>query len=204
MPSNDTLQGAVNYLLHLPEIIKFLALTFSVSIEYIFPIFPGDTIVILAGFLHAKGAMDIAVVASAICVGSILGAYMGYLVGRLLNKPSIPNWAKKLRESKSFAQFDHWYKKWGVWFLLFNRFFHGIRFMFFVAAGATNFPLAKVLLFSLISAVIFNTLLVSLGYFLGFKTDLILNFFYRSNVIIVVITSLVLALIFYWYKKHKK
>lgn len=198
------LQNIVDYVQHLPAVTKILVLIFSVAMEYVFPIFPGDTIVLLAGFFNAHGAVDLFEVITAIIIGSLVGAYLGYQIGVIfLKKPYKYSWARRLAESKGFIRFNTWYQKWGTLFLLLNRFFPGVRALFFMAAGAVKLPLFKVLALGTISAILFNACLVLLGYWLGFNAERIVDYFYRFNVVAYVLIGIaIIAGIYWWRKKH--
>jgi len=200
---SDFLSAAVDYIRQLPLIIKYLALIASVAIEYIFPIFPGDTIVVLAGFLNAQKALGLLEISISVLLGSLIGAVAAYFFGRTLSKSHHKYlWVKKFTQSKQFATFNTWYQKWGGWFLLLNRFIPGIRAFFFFAAGAAKISFAKVLLLGAISAIIFNGCLFILGYWLGFNADLVLQILYRYSLIaylVIILTSA--CLIFYFLRK---
>jgi membrane protein DedA with SNARE-associated domain len=198
------LQNVVDYVRDLPALTKLLTLIFSVAIEYVFPIFPGDTIVLLAGFLHARGAIDLFLVMTSVIVGSILGAYLGYQIGfHLMKKPYKYLWAERIANSAGYTHFNVWYKKWGAWLLLFNRFIHGIRAVFFIAAGASRLPVLKVVTLGTLSAIIFNGCLIVLGYWLGYDTERILTYFYRFNLLVYLFLAAVIGSALYWWRKKR-
>lgn len=200
-------QQAVEYIRELPLLIKFLALVLSVLMEYIFPVFPGDTIVLLAGFLKAQGAVDLLEITLAVVIGSLLGALFAYSLGVLIAKKR-NDWKflARLLPSATLAKFNLWYRKWGAVFLLLNRFFPGIRALFFVAAGAIRLPIIKVLTLGCLSAILFNGCLILLGYWLGYNADDILMYFYRYNTVAFILLALVVGLFiiyFIWQKKRR-
>lgn len=203
----DFVNVAVEYIRQLPMLIKFIFLVFAVLIEYIFPLFPGDTIVLLSGFLNAHGALDLLEISIAIIVGSILGALLGYGIGHLMaTKRTKYPWLQKFFPEEALAKWNKWYRKWGTILLLVNRFFPGIRAIFFVAAGAAKVPLVKVLVLGGLSAILFNGCLIVVGYWLGFNAELILTYFYRYNAIALILIMLVIALFvafFFWQKKRR-
>lgn len=199
------LQNLVEHISLWPSVVKLLVLSLSVVIEYIFPIFPGDTIVILAGFLKAKGAIDLKEICFCILVGSLLGSFIAYQAGRFLADNRLGyHWVTRLQTSKAFLAFNHWYRRFGSWFLLFNRFFHGIRAIFFVSAGMIRLPLLQVLLLGGLSAIIYNLCLVLLGYWLGFNVELIVEYLYRYSVIFYILLSISLLVItVYFFRKNR-
>lgn len=183
--------------------LKLLFLTLSVMIEYIFPIFPGDTIVLLAGFLNAKGALDLREIFISITIGSILGSLIAYWAGCFFGGNAKKyRWTERLKNSQAFHKFNTWFHRFGPLFLLFNRFFHGIRAIFFVAAGIVRIPLFKVLILGGLGAIIYNICLLLLGYWLGFNSDLILEYVYNYSIVFFIIFFFFLSLfiIYLWYQ----
>lgn len=203
---SDLLHEAVDFVRDLPLLIKFLVLTFSVGIEYIFPVFPGDTIVLLAGFLKARGALDLLEICLSIVIGTIFGSLLAYKLGQLIaTKRFKYRWIKYLTSSESFEKFNAWYQRWGTIFLLLNRFFPGIRALFFVAAGAAKLPIAKVLILGALSAILFNGCLLIFGYLVGYNVELILRYLYQYSTTVYLLMGFFLGLFFvYWWQKKRR
>lgn len=207
MSFSGFLERSIDYIGSLPDLLKTVALAFFVFIEYIFPIFPGDTIVLVAGFLNAEGALDIIDFFVAVVAGTVLGAFLGYKIGVFIAlNPHKYQWTKKIINSQGFKDFNRWYKKWGVILILINRFIPGIRALFFVAAGSARLNLSMVLSLGLISALIFSAAIFGIGYFLSYNSDLILSFFYRYTSFFYATIALisVFIILVYWWKKRKK
>jgi membrane protein DedA with SNARE-associated domain len=187
--------------------LKILSLSLSVAIEYVFPIFPGDTVVLLAGFLKAKGAFDLKEIFLCIILGSLLGSFLAYEAGRIIARNNKNyQWVIRLKNSEAFNKFNHWYHRFGPLFLLFNRFFHGIRAIFFVSAGMINLPLWQVLALGGLSAVIYNCFLVLVGYWLGYNAEAILDYFYSYSLAfyILIAFSLSIFLVYLWHKRKNR
>lgn len=202
----DLLRQIIDYIHELPFVIKMLALTLSVAIEYIFPIFPGDTIVLVAGFLNAYDAITLLEISISVLLGTLIGSSLSYGFGRLIaTHKTKSRWIMGLVSHDAYRQFDAWYEKWGAWFLLFNRFFPGIRALFFLLAGMEKKSMALVLFLGGLSAVLFNSILILVGYAVGFNVERILTYFYRWNA--VAITSLFIiaigVLIYFWLRNRR-
>lgn len=203
----DVVTSMVEYIRDLPHLVKLAVLILSVSIEYVFPIYPGDTIVVLAGFLNAHGAMSIFDISVAIVGGSIIGALGAYGLGRFIaNNRHKYKWINRLTSSENFIKFNQWYQKWGSAFLLLNRFFSGVRALFFIAAGTARLPLARVLILGCCSAILFNACLIALGFWLGYNAELILKYLYRYNLVLYLLLAIIgcAALFYYLVGRNKK
>lgn len=141
------------------------AVLFGASfVEYVFPPFPGDTIVVLGAWYAVHGAISWPAAFLAVTAGAVAGAWLDWRVGRSLG-PALSSRAtlSGLLDAERLAKFESAYRRWGGLILVANRFLPGVRAFLFVAAGATGIPLGKVLLLGAASAALWNALLLALG-----------------------------------------
>ncbi len=133
-------------------------------VEYVFPPFPGDLVVVLGSWYAVQGAVSWPVALASVTAGALLGAWIDYRVGAALAPRLDRTRATRSPISEERLQrFEASYRRWGVVLLLANRFLPGIRAFLFVAAGASGIPLRTVLLFGGISAFAWNVLLLGAG-----------------------------------------
>ena len=141
------------------------AVLFGASlVEYVFPPFPGDTIVVLGAWYAVHGALSWPAAFAAVTTGAVAGAWLDWRVGRAI-APSVEERAA-LRgplDAARLARFEAAYRRWGGLLLVANRFLPGVRAFLFVAAGAARIPLGKVLLLGGLSAALWNALLLGVG-----------------------------------------
>ncbi len=133
-------------------------------VEYVFPPFPGDTIVILGAWYALHGAISWPGAFSAVTLGAVAGAWLDWWVGRSL-APGLSVRAARRGplDAARLARFESAYRRWGGLLLVANRFLPGLRAFLFVAAGAARIPLRKVLLLGGLSAALWNALLLAVG-----------------------------------------
>ncbi|HQR30916.1 MAG TPA: DedA family protein [Anaeromyxobacteraceae bacterium] len=136
-------------------------------VEYVFPPFPGDTLVVLGAWYAVNGKISWPVAFAATTAGAVLGAWIDYRVGVALGA-ALERGAERRGPItlEHVRQVEAGYARWGEWFLLGNRFLPGVRAFLFVGAGAARLPLRKVLLWGGISAAAWNALLLLVGAFL--------------------------------------
>ncbi len=141
------------------------AVLFGASfIEYVFPPFPGDTIVLLGAWYAVHGALSWPAAFAAVTTGAVAGAWLDWRVGRAIAPPVEERAA--LRGQLDAARLDRFeaaYRRWGGLLLVANRFLPGVRAFLFVAAGAARIPLGKVLFLGGLSAALWNVLLLGVG-----------------------------------------
>ena len=182
--------------------IGFGVLGFCAFIEYVFPPFPGDLIVVFGAFLVARRGWSAFPVFGSVLAGSMLGFMLAFLVGRWLQG----------RESRWHGRLARWrpriddiverFRRHGALYLILNRFLPSVRALFFVAAGMARLSPWKVLGFGLISATIWNALLFLLGSTAGQNWDRLERIFVTYGEIAWgLIAIVVIVFCVRWYRK---
>jgi len=136
-------------------------------VEYVFPPFPGDTLVVLGAWYAVNGKISWPFAFLAVTAGAVAGAWIDYRIGvalgAALERGAMRRGPVTLEHVR---RVEAGYARWGAWFLLANRFLPGIRAFLFVGAGAARLPVGKVLLWGGISAAAWNALLLLVGAYL--------------------------------------
>ena len=133
-------------------------------VEYVFPPFPGDTLVVLGAWYAVNGKISWPLAFAAVTAGAVAGAWIDYRIGVALGA-ALERGAMRRGPItlEHVRRVEAGYARWGAWFLLANRFLPGIRAFLFVGAGAARLPVGKVLLWGGISAAAWNALLLLVG-----------------------------------------
>ena len=136
-------------------------------IEYVFPPFPGDTLVVLGAWYAVNGKISWPLAFVAVTSGAVVGAWIDYRIGVALGA-ALERGAMRRGPItlEHVRRVEAGYARFGAWFLLANRFLPGIRAFLFVGAGAARLPVGKVLLWGGISAAAWNALLLLVGAYL--------------------------------------
>lgn len=195
---------ATSYIDGLSPLLRGFLLIIFCLLEYILPIFPGDTVVIATGLFKARGALSFWEIILGLGGGSLIGIIITYYVGVMLTK-SEKKYSSRFISNNDINKITQWYKKWGYTLLLVNRFFPGIRSLFFVAAGMNKMPLIPVIIAGLFASLIFNSLLFILGYFAGNNLEFIENFMQQYTIVAYAIIALIISIFFiiFYLKKRK-
>lgn len=141
-------------------------------LENVFPPIPSELIMPLAGYLAARGDMNIFVVIGAGTVGSLLGTLPWYYLGRRLGHHGVRRLAENrgrwltMSPSDVDAASDR-FKRHGNWSVMLGRLIPTVRTLISVPAGVANMPLGQFLLFSSIGTLLWTAALALADYLLG-------------------------------------
>lgn len=173
------LESVVAQLQHAPAWLIYLAVFLSALIENLFPPYPGDAVIVFAGFVSAGGESSSALCLLFALAGNLLGgAMMFWGGGRVLDLAhrvnawvGRPRWLHNLLENLSSAQRMEKAKasldRFGLWLVLVSRFLAGVRYFVSIVAGLGGMnPVAFFLSFAA-GVLIWNALLLYAGWQLG-------------------------------------
>jgi membrane protein DedA with SNARE-associated domain len=174
-----------------------LVLFLASFVEYVFPPFPGDTVVLLGALCAVRGTISWPLAFAAVTAGAVAGAWLDFRVGRALAPRLAARAARRgALDAERLARFEAAYRKWGAWLLLANRFLPGARALLFVAAGAAGLPQRRVLLLGAISAAAWNVLLLFVGGVVAHNVDEMARFLDNyTRVLSVALAAVALALL---------
>jgi membrane-associated protein len=149
-----------------------LILFFGSFVEYVFPLFPGDLLVVLGAWYAVHGGLSWPATFAAVMLGAVAGAWVDYRIGAWLGPKMEAGAHHRGRLSLArLAWVEAGYRRYGAFFILANRFLPGVRAFLFIGAGAVGLPLRRVLLFGAISAALWNACLLLAGAYLAKNLD---------------------------------
>ncbi len=184
----------------------YLVLFFFAFIENVFPPSPSDVVVVVGAGLIATTSMGFLPVLVITSVGSALGFILMYYVGYHFGVRTIRKGKIKFISEEALKKADLWFSKYGYSLILANRFLPGTRSVISFFSGVHNLNVVKTFFFALISATLWNTVIVFLGMELGENADII-DYYLRtySNIVVVVTVWIaVIILVRHYWKKSKR
>jgi len=181
-----------------------LLLFLAAFVEYVFPPFPGDLLVVLGAWYATHGRLSWPVTFVAVTGGAVVGAAVDWRVGRWLGARIGERAAAGRLDRQQVERFEAAYRRWGGLLLVANRFLPGIRAFFFVAAGASGIPLWEVLLFGGLSAVLWNGLLLAAGAYLARNQEELIGLVERYNMVVLALLGLALLVGGLWLWRRRR
>ena len=189
----------------------YVGIMFLIMIENVFPPIPSEIILCFGGFMTTTTKMTVLGVIIASTIGSLLGAIILYLVGRLLNKERLikivnGKIGKILRlKAKDIEMADRWFDEKGNLTVFFCRFIPIVRSLISIPAGMSEMNMPKFLIYTTIGSLIWNSVLVILGSIVGENWNTIVNIFDTySNIALIILIILFFGFIIWFYKKKIK
>ncbi len=160
--------------------------------EHLPPI-PSEIIMPLAGYQAATGNHSFFAVVLAGTFGSLLGILPWYYLGLWFGEERIVRLADRFGRwmtmtADDVEAADRWFRKYGLWAVLFGRLIPTVRTLISVPAGLARMPMPTFLLFSAIGTLVWTTGLALAGYLLAQQYELVDQYIGPvSNAVIVIV-----------------
>ena len=167
------LEEIISYLSSLDVTWIYIVLFFFSFIENVFPPSPSDVVVVVGASLIASTSVGFIPVLFITSIGSALGFILMYYVGFFLSEKVLRTNKLKFISPDALHKTDEWFSRYGYRIILANRFLPGTRSVISFFSGVHELNVAKTFLFALISAFLWNLLIIYLGMTLGNNIELI-------------------------------
>jgi membrane protein DedA with SNARE-associated domain len=157
--------GITAWLLDLVDQLGPIGVGFSILLETVIPPIPSEAVLGAAGVLIDDPISFVAVVACA-TVGSLLGAIFFYYIGRALGPRRSHAFLDRLPlvETEDVDKTFAWFERHGRSAVFFGRMVPIVRSFISVPAGVVRMPLGQFLLYTAGGSLIWNSVLVTLGW----------------------------------------
>jgi membrane protein DedA with SNARE-associated domain len=192
---------ALGNLLQLIGQYGYLVVFFGVMLESAGVPLPGETVLITAGALVHRGALDFGDALFFGILGAAVGDQIGYWVGRIGGRPFVLRWGKYVFIApERLERAERFFTRHGGKAVFLARFITGLRVFGALVAGTSRMPWAKFSLYNVLGGTAWATAAVSLGYFLWASIGLVEHWVGRFSLLLV--ATLVLAVLLRWaYRK---
>jgi len=191
---NDLIQGLENW----GYVIVFLIVLLECQ-AFLGLFMPGESMVMLTGFLAGQDVLDIHWLIGVVAVAAIMGDSIGYEFGRWLGR----DWLK--RHGPSFwlrpdrlDKMDAFFARHGGLSVLFAHFLHVGRALMPFLAGAARLPYLRFLAYNAIGCCLWATIYSLVGYYFGQNWHVFEHWIGRASVVTGIFAAMVLAVVWLW------
>ncbi|MGI5268807.1 DedA family protein [Nonomuraea sp. CA-218870] len=177
----------------------------AVALENLFPPIPSEVILPLAGFTVSQGDLVFWHVLLWTTLGSVVGALALYAVGALLGKERVHALFSKvpLLKPEDVEKSEDWFARHGRKTVFFGRMVPLFRSLISVPAGFERMPLPTFTLFTTMGSLIWNTALVTAGYFLGEQWSVVETYVGIFTYVVIGLVVLAVA-VFVWKRVRER
>lgn len=190
----------------LTPLLLYIVLFVASFIENVFPPSPSDFVVVVGGSLVATGTIHFIPTLVIATAGSVLGFMTLYFIGSQIDRKILHAGKIKFISIEALEKVESWFVKYGYGIILANRFMPGTRSVISFFSGLSELNVKKTILFSTISAFLWNTIIIYLGVIFGNNLAVVDKYLstYRNVGIIVTIAIILFFVIRYFIKKRSK
>ena len=165
----------------------YLLLAVCAFVENVLPPIPGDTVTVFGGYLAGTGRLSLAGVVVVTTVGSFAGFMTLFGVGRAAGTRLLKGHTLPFFSSAQMHVALGWFERYGYGVVAGNRFLSGLRSVISLCAGMAGLGTRRVALYCLLSCLVWNSLLVSAGYFVGGNWENIISLLRRYNLAVSIV-----------------
>ncbi len=187
----------------------YLAVAGLILFENIFPPIPSELILPLSGFFTTTTDMTLPITIVAATVGSVVGAFLLYGIGRLLSRERLMRFfaTRPMRllgfKPDDVASAVDWFDRKGQITVLICRCVPIVRSLISIPAGTAKMNPARFALYTLVGSAVWNTVLVSLGAAAGSAWATVsAQAEWISDVVKYVIYAIIAVVVIFWVVKR--
>ncbi len=194
--------------------IDYGSITLLMTIESSFIPFPSEVVIPPAAYIASKpdSHLNIFLVVLFGTLGALIGAYINYFLALWLGRPVMYKLADSkigkllLLSSEKIKHAEKYFNEHGKVSTFVGRLIPGIRQLISLPAGLARMNFASFTIYTILGALIWNSILALLGYVAHGKADLINEYSHELSIAILAIVVLVALyyIVRFFLKKSKK
>lgn len=169
-------------------------------------VIPGESLVLVAGFLAAQGSLDLDVLIVAVAVGAAIGDSIGYEMGRQMGRPALLRYGGRFGLNEARVQSaDDFFARHGSKAVFLGRFVGFARALVPFLAGSSHMAYRTFLPYNVLGAVLWASAVALLGYFLGASWQTAERWIGRASAIVggLVVVALLVVWLWRWATRHE-
>ncbi|MEU2116910.1 DedA family protein [Streptomyces sp. NPDC016459] len=167
----------------------------AIALENLFPPLPSEVILPLTGFAAGQGVLSLASALFWTTLGSVVGAVALYWIGVLFGRERMHRiWGGlPLVKASDLVRTEEWFAEHGTKAVFLGRMVPVFRSLISVPAGVQRMPMPLFLMLTALGSLIWNSVLVMAGYWLGDRWDVVGTYVGVLSKVIVVLVVVAVA-----------
>ena len=191
------------FALSLISSLGYAGIFFLMMLESMVVPVPSEFVMPFAGFLIAQGDFTFPLVIVFSSLGSITGSLLSYYIGKRWGYKLVVSYGKYvLVDIEDLKKTEAWFTKRGELTIFISRLIPVVRHIISLVAGIGKMSVKKFLLYTIIGATIWNSILAYLGYVLGQHWHEVTQ--YTKEIDILIVILLIIGCIYFIYRHIKR
>ena len=169
----------------------YITLFLFAFLENIFPPSPSDVVLLIGGSIIATGSINFILTLIISTAGSMAGFLLKFYIGSTVDRRVIESGKYKYIPVDGIHNVEKWFRKYGYFVIVANRFLPGTRAVISFFAGISNLDIKKTTLLCGVSALAWNAIILYLGYVFGDNVEMIDSYITTYSNIVIAVTILI-------------
>ena len=185
----------------------YVTLFLFAFVENVFPPSPSDLVVVIGGSLVSTGVINFAPAVLLTTIGSVIGFMILFYFGSTVDRKVVHSGKYKYIPVDAIEKVELWFKKYGYYVIVANRFMPGTRSVISFFSGMSSLNVKKTLILATTSALVWNALIIYLGYIFGNNLSVVdkyLSTYSSIAISITVVVVIIFVIKFYMSRKKNK
>ena len=165
---------------------------------------PGETILLMASFLaYSEHKLSLPYIILVGVCAATLGDNLGFAIGHYGGRPLLDRYQKTLRiRPNVIARGEELFARYGSATIFVARFIAGMRIIAGPLAGVLRMPWRRFVLFNFLGAVVWVTVIASVGYLFGKHWEALIQVLRDANIGIAIVVVVLVGL--YWWRRRTR
>jgi membrane protein DedA with SNARE-associated domain len=185
----------------------YVTLFLFAFVENVFPPSPSDLVVVIGGSLVSTGVINFVPAVLLTTIGSVIGFMILFYFGSTVDRKVVHSGKYKYIPVDAIEKVELWFKKYGYYVIVANRFMPGTRSVITFFSGMSSLNVKKTLILATTSALVWNAIIIYLGYVFGNNRSVVDKYLSNYSSIAISITVIVVIIFvikFYMSRKKNK
>mgnify|MGYP001471820889 CR=1 FL=1 len=183
--------------------LGYAGILFLMFLESTFVPIPSEVIVPPAGYLVAKGDMNMVLVIVCGITGSILGALFNYMLAVWLGRPILLKYGKYiLFPPERFERVNSFFLSHGEISTFTGRLIPGLRHFISFPAGLAHMKLMRFCLYTALGSALWVTILAYIGKLVGDNLELVRQYSQQALMAVLAVMAVVFIIYIRQYRKN--
>lgn len=175
-----------------PPFWIYITLFIFAFVENVFPPSPSDVLLVVGGTLIGTGAINFFLALAFATIGSITGFMLMFYIGSTVDKKVIHSGKFKYIPVDAINKVETWFRKYGYFIIVANRFMPGTRAVISFFAGISHLDPKRTITLCFVSALLWNTIMLYLGFVFGDNVATVDEYLTTYTNIVIILTGIII------------